>query len=56
MIRMNKMDLIIGSCGVNIIVDIIFLFIVNRYDILLVSGSLSLIPLILSLISRRKNQ
>lgn len=51
---MQKIDLIIGSYGINLFFSIVFLMLVSRYDILLVSGTLAAIPLILTLNQRRK--
>ena len=52
---MKKIDLIIIGYAVMLILDFIFLIIVQRFDILLISGPLALIPLIITLIQRRKD-
>ncbi|MFX1286032.1 MAG: hypothetical protein ACFFB5_20480 [Promethearchaeota archaeon] len=51
---MQKIDLIIGSYGITVFFCIVFLILVFRYDILLVSGPLSVIPLIFPLNQRKK--
>lgn len=50
---MRKIDFIIIGYSTLLILDFIFLIIVQRFDILLISGSLALIPLIITLIQRR---
>ncbi|MFX0023839.1 MAG: hypothetical protein ACFE9S_16050 [Candidatus Hermodarchaeota archaeon] len=50
---MKKIDLIIIGYATTLILDFIFLIIVQRFDILLISGLLALIPLIITLIQRR---
>ena len=50
---MKKIDLIIIGYAVMLILDFIFLIIVQRFDILLISGPLALIPLIITLIRRK---
>ncbi|MFX1601336.1 MAG: hypothetical protein ACFFB6_12125 [Promethearchaeota archaeon] len=52
---MKKIDLIIWGYLAILMVDFIFLIIVHRFDILLISGSLALIPLIITLIRRRRD-
>ena len=42
---MKKIELIILSYATTLILDYIFLIIVQRFDILLISGPLALIPL-----------
>jgi hypothetical protein len=51
---MKKIDFIIIGYVATIILDFIFLIIVQRFDILLISGFLALIPLIITLNQRRK--
>jgi hypothetical protein len=52
---MKKIDLIIFGYAIFIIVDVIFLIIVRRFDILLISGPLAIIPLVITLIQRRRD-
>jgi len=52
---MKKIDLIILGYAATLILDFIFLMIVQRFDILLISGSLALIPLIITLIRRKRD-
>jgi len=52
---MKRIDLIIIGYAATLIVDFIFLMIVQRFDILLISGPLALIPLIITLIQRRRD-
>ncbi|MFX1569051.1 MAG: hypothetical protein ACFFCV_11870 [Promethearchaeota archaeon] len=52
---MKKIDLIIIGYAATLIMDFIFLIIVQRFDILVVSGPLALIPLIITLIQRRRD-
>ncbi|MFX0038800.1 MAG: hypothetical protein ACFFCY_11600 [Promethearchaeota archaeon] len=52
---MNKIDLIIIGYTATLILDFIFLVLVQRFDILLISGSLALIPLIITLIRRMRD-
>jgi len=52
---MKKIDLIIIGYAATLILDFIFLTIVQRFDVLLVSGPLALIPLIITLIQRRRD-
>jgi hypothetical protein len=49
---MKKIDYIIIGYTATLILDFIFLVIVQRFDILLISGFLALIPLIITLIQR----
>ncbi|MFX1274536.1 MAG: hypothetical protein ACFFBP_10760 [Promethearchaeota archaeon] len=42
---MKKIDLIITCYGIIIFIDILFLVFVNRMDIFMISGPISLIPL-----------
>ncbi|MFX0007726.1 MAG: hypothetical protein ACFFA7_13495 [Promethearchaeota archaeon] len=51
---MKKIDLLIIGYAVTLIIDFVFLIIVQRIDILLISGILALIPLIITLNQRRK--
>jgi hypothetical protein len=50
---MKKIDLIIIGYALTLLLDFIFLIIVQRFDIFLISGFLALIPLIITLIRRR---
>ncbi|MFX0155931.1 MAG: hypothetical protein ACFE9Q_15520 [Candidatus Hodarchaeota archaeon] len=52
---MKKIDLIIIGYAATLILDFIFLIIVHRFDVLLISGPLALIPLIIALIQRRRD-
>ena len=52
---MKRIDLIIIGYAATLILDFIFLMIVQRFDILLISGPLALIPLIITLIQRRRD-
>jgi len=52
---MKKIDLIILGYAATLILDLIFLMIVQRFDILLISGILAFIPLILTLIRRKRD-
>ncbi|MFX0058352.1 MAG: hypothetical protein ACFE85_14795 [Candidatus Hodarchaeota archaeon] len=52
---MKRIDLIIIGYVITLILDFIFLIIVQRFDILLISGSLALIPLIITLIQRKRD-
>ena len=52
---MKRIDLIIIGYAAMLILDFIFLMIVQRFDILLISGPLALIPLIITLIQRRRD-
>jgi hypothetical protein len=52
---MKKIDLIIIGYAVTLVLDFIFLMIVQSYDILLISGLLALIPLIITLIQRKRD-
>jgi hypothetical protein len=51
---MKKIDLIIIGYAATLMIDYVFLILVQRIDILLVSGILALIPLIIALNQRRK--
>ena len=51
---MKKIDLLIIGYLATLIVDFMFLIIVQRFDILIISGPLALIPLIITLIQRRR--
>ncbi|MFX1355911.1 MAG: hypothetical protein ACFFA8_01380 [Promethearchaeota archaeon] len=51
---MKKIDYIIIGYAATLILDFIFLMIVHRFDILLISGSLALVPLIITLIQRKR--
>ncbi|MFW9820410.1 MAG: hypothetical protein ACFFE5_12435 [Candidatus Thorarchaeota archaeon] len=51
---MKKIDLIIIGYALTLIIDFVFLIIVDRFDILLIPGLLALIPLIITLNQRRK--
>ena len=53
---MKEIDLIISSYGFMVIFCTIFPIFVDRFDILLVAGTLSVIPLILTLNRRRKEE
>jgi hypothetical protein len=53
---MKKIDLIIGSYGITVIICNVFLILVNRYDMFVVSGILSVIPLILTMNQRRNEE
>ncbi|MFX0043475.1 MAG: hypothetical protein ACFE8L_11240 [Candidatus Hodarchaeota archaeon] len=50
---MKRIDLIIIGYAATLILDFVFLTIVQRFDILLISGPLALIPLIVTLIRRK---
>ncbi|MFX1380674.1 MAG: hypothetical protein ACFFA4_16445 [Promethearchaeota archaeon] len=52
---MKNIDLIIVGYALILLLDFIFLIIVQRFDILLIAGPLALIPLIMTLIRRSKN-
>jgi len=52
---MKRIDLIIIGYTLTLILDFLFLIIVQRFDILLISGPLALIPLIITLIQRRRD-
>jgi hypothetical protein len=52
---MKKIDLIIIGYAATLLLDFIFLMIVQRFDILLISGPLALIPLIITLVRRKGN-
>jgi len=52
---MKRIDLIIIGYAATLILDFIFLTIVHRFDILLISGPLALIPLIITLIRRKRD-
>ena len=52
---MKRIDLIIIGYAITLIIDFIFLMIVQRIDILLISGPLALIPLIMTLIRRKRD-
>jgi len=52
---MKRIDLIIIGYIATLILDFVFLIIVQRFDILLISGPLALIPLIITLIRRRRD-
>ena len=52
---MKKIDLIILGYAATLILDFIFLIIAQRFDILLISGPLALIPLIITLIRRKRD-
>lgn len=52
---MKRIDLIIIGYAAMLILDFIFLMIVQRFDILLISGPLALIPLIITLIRRERD-
>jgi len=52
---MKKIDLIIIGYAATLILDFIFLMIVQRLDVLLISGPLALIPLIITLIRRKRD-
>jgi len=52
---MKRIDLIIIGYAATLILDFIFLMIVERFDILLISGPLALIPLIITLIRRKRD-
>jgi len=52
---MKRIDLIIIGYAAMLILDFIFLMIVQRFDILLISGPLALIPLIITLIRRKRD-
>ncbi|MFX1303625.1 MAG: hypothetical protein ACFFBV_11650 [Promethearchaeota archaeon] len=51
---MKKIDLIIWGYAATLILDFIFLMIVQRFDVLLISGPLALIPFIITLIRRKR--
>ncbi|MDX1798030.1 MAG: hypothetical protein R3255_05225 [Candidatus Lokiarchaeia archaeon] len=51
---MKKIDLLIIGYAATLIIDFVFLILVQRFDILLISGILALIPLIVTLNQRRK--
>jgi len=51
---MKKIDLLILGYAVMLIIDFIFLIIMRRFDILVISGSLALIPLLITLIQRKR--
>jgi hypothetical protein len=51
---MREIDLIIGSYCITVVFCNMFLVLAARYDILLITGILSIIPLILTLNQRRK--
>ncbi|MFX1574227.1 MAG: hypothetical protein ACFFB0_15905 [Promethearchaeota archaeon] len=51
---MKRIDLLIIGYAVILIVDFIFLLVVDRFDVLLISGPLALIPLIITLIQRKR--
>jgi hypothetical protein len=51
---MKLIDLIIIGYAAMIFFNFIFLIIVQRFDILLISGSLALIPLILTLLRKER--
>ena len=50
---MKKIDLLMIGFAAILVLDFIFLIIVQRFDILLISGPLALIPLIITLIRRK---
>ncbi|MFW9877646.1 MAG: hypothetical protein ACFFG0_31555 [Candidatus Thorarchaeota archaeon] len=52
---MKKIDLIIIGYGALLILDFIFLTVVQRFDVLLISGPLALIPLIITLVRRMRD-
>jgi hypothetical protein len=52
---MKKIDFLIIGYAATLILDFIFLILVHRFDILLISGSLALIPLIITLIRRKRD-
>lgn len=51
---MKRIDLIIIGYAAMLLLDFIFLIIVQRFDVLFISGPLALIPLIITLIQRRR--
>ncbi|MFX1508003.1 MAG: hypothetical protein ACFFDC_18095 [Promethearchaeota archaeon] len=51
---MRMIDLILGSYGLTVVINLLFVVLVNRFDILLVTGSLAFIPLLFTLNQRRK--
>ena len=48
---MKRIDLIIIGYAATLILDFIFLMIVQKFDVLLISGPLALIPLIIRFIT-----
>jgi hypothetical protein len=52
---MKKIDLIVIGYAAMLILDYIFLMIVQKFDVLLISGPLALIPLIITLIRRKRD-
>lgn len=52
---MKRIDLIIIGYAVLLILDFIFLTVVQRFDVLLISGPLALIPLIITLVQRMRD-
>ncbi|MHA2009991.1 MAG: hypothetical protein ACXABO_21205 [Promethearchaeota archaeon] len=51
---MKRIDLLIIGYAFVLFLDFIFLMIVQRFEILLSSGPLALIPLVITLIRRRR--
>ncbi|MFX0208121.1 MAG: hypothetical protein ACFFDT_19195 [Candidatus Hodarchaeota archaeon] len=51
---MRMIDLILGSYGLTVVINLLFVVLVNRFDILLVTGPLAFIPLLFTLNQRRK--
>ena len=52
---MKKIDYLIIGYAATLILDYVFLVLVERFDVLLISGPLALIPLIISLIRRKRD-
>jgi hypothetical protein len=52
--NLKKIDLILIGYVLTLIIDFIFLIIVHRYEIIFISGPLALIPLIITLIQRKR--
>ncbi|MFX1457689.1 MAG: hypothetical protein ACFFDB_20165 [Promethearchaeota archaeon] len=52
---MRRIDFLILGYAFMLILDFVFLIVVIRLDVLLISGPLALIPLIITLIRRRRD-
>ncbi|MFW9823338.1 MAG: hypothetical protein ACFFE4_10405 [Candidatus Thorarchaeota archaeon] len=52
---MKRIDFLILGYVFMLLLDFVFLIVVLRFDVLFISGPLALIPLIVTLIRRRKD-